>query len=123
MNSYMKNGNVYKISLLLVTCLALFIWGNAQEFTVKGSLVDSASAKPVPGATINFLQPQKKISTTVISDKNGAFQTSLLPGPYKVTITHRSFRNKGLHLAVEGQPVDMGSIQLLVMIKSLAEVK
>ncbi len=73
-------------------------------------------------ATINFLQPQKKTSTTVVSDQSGAFQTSLLPGPYKVTITHSSFRKKGMHLAVQEQPVDMGSIQLVALVKSLAEV-
>ncbi|MGB8191384.1 MAG: outer membrane beta-barrel protein [Chitinophagaceae bacterium] len=118
----MKNRNVYKTGLLLVACLVLFICGNAQESAVKGKLVDSASAKPVVGATINFLQPQKKTSKTVISDKSGAFQTSLLPGPYKVTITHTSFRKKGMQLNVEGQHADMGSIQLVTMVKNLAEV-
>ena len=122
MKWYMKNGNIYKTGLLLAACLALFICGNAQEFTVKGRLHDSVSAKPVPYATINFLQPQKKISRTVVSDKSGAFQTSLLPGPYKVTITHTSFRKKSLHLAVEGQHVDMGSMQLVALVKNLSEV-
>jgi hypothetical protein len=122
MNWYMKNGNIYKTSLLLAVCLALFICGSAQESTVKGRLVDSASGKPVANATINFLQPQKKISRTVVSDKSGAFQTSLLPGPYKVTITHTSFRKKGLPLNVEGQQVDMGSMQLIALVKSLTEV-
>jgi hypothetical protein len=118
----MKNKNIYRTVLLLAVCLTLFICGNAQEFTVKGRLVDSASTKPVPDVTINFLQPQKKISKTVVSDKSGVFQTSLLPGLYKVTITHTSFRKKGMQLSVEGQPVDMGSMQLVALIKSLSEV-
>ncbi len=118
----MKNSNYNKPGLLLAVYLALFICGSAQELAVKGRLVDSASSKPVPNATINFLQPQKKISRTVISDKSGAFQTSLFPGPYKVTITHTSFRKKGMHLSVEGQPVDMGNMQLVALVKSLSEV-
>jgi hypothetical protein len=118
----MKNGNRYKKSFILAACLTLFICGNAQEFTVKGRLVDSASAKPVPFATINFLQPQKKISRTIVSDKSGAFQTSLLPGSYKVMITHSSFRKKGLQLSVEAQQVDMGNMQLIALVKSLTEV-
>ena len=118
----MKTGNIYKSGLFLAACLALFLYGNAQESVIKGRLVDSASSKPVPYATINFLQPQKKISKTVVSDKSGAFQTSLLPGPYKVTITHTSFRRKGLPLSVEGQAVDMGSLQLVASVKSLSEV-
>ena len=118
----MKNGNLYKSGLFLVACLALFVCSSAQEFALKGRLVDSASGKPIPDATINFLQPQKKISKTIVSDKSGAFQTSLLPGPYRVTITHTGFRKKVMQLAVEGQPVDMGSMQLVAMVKSLSEV-
>ncbi|HYC28133.1 MAG TPA: TonB-dependent receptor, partial [Chitinophagaceae bacterium] len=118
----MKKSVLYKTGFILVTCLVLPFCGSAQEFTVKGRLVDSASAKPVPSATINFLQPQTKISKTVVSDQNGAFQTSLMSGPYKVTITHSSFRKKGQHLAVQGQPVDMGSMPLVALVKSLAEV-
>src|SRR5215213_1044807 len=118
----MKNAHIYKTGLLLAACLALFICSSAQEFTVKGRLVDSASAKPVPYATINFLQPQKKFSKTVISDKSGTFQTSLPPGPYKVTITHSSFRKKGMHLSVEGKHADMGTMQLVTMVKNLNEV-
>lgn len=118
----MKKTIPCKTAVLLLICLALFTCSNAQQLTVKGLLVDSASSKPIADATINFLQPQKKNSTTVVSDKSGAFQTSLLPGPYKVTITHSSFRKKGLHLAIQGEAVDMGNIPLLPMVKSLAEV-
>jgi hypothetical protein len=118
----MKNGNICRTGLLLAAFLALYICGSAQEFTVKGILVDSASAKPVASATVNFQEPEKKISRTVISDQNGAFQTSLLPGRYKVMITHGSFRKKGMPLTVEGQNVDMGSMQLVAMVKSLAGV-
>src|SRR5688572_22206687 len=113
MNGYMKNGNIYKTGLLLAAFLAIFNSSRAQEAAVKGRLVDSASSKPVRDATINFLQPQTKASRTVISDQNGGFQASLLPGPYKVTITHSSFRKKGQHLAVQGEPVDMGNMQLV----------
>lgn len=93
-----------------------------KEFPVKGVLVDSASAKPVRDVTVNFLQPQTKASTTVITDKNGVFHTNLLPGPYKVTLTHSSYRKKGMHLAMQGQAADMGNIPLVALVKSLAEV-
>lgn len=118
----MSNTMIRKTGLLLAACLTLFISGSAQEFTVKGRLVDSASARAVAEVTINFLQPQTKASKTILSDKNGSFQISLVPGPYKVTITHGSFRKKGMHLAVQGQPVDMGVIQLIPQVKSLSEV-
>ena len=118
----MKTRNIYKPRLLLATFLVLFICGSAQQTTVKGKLVDSASSKPIADATINFLQPQTKASTTVVSDKSGAFQTNLLPGPYKVTITHSSFRRKMQQLAVQAQPVDIGTVHLVTLVKSLAEV-
>ncbi len=118
----MKNAHIYKRVLLLAVCLTLYICSNAQDFTVKGVLLDSATAKPISGATINFLQPQQKTSKTVLSDQSGAFQATLLPGPYKVTITHSSFRKKGMHVSVEGKHVDMGSMQLVAMVKSLAGV-
>jgi hypothetical protein len=122
MNNYMKNNKVYKTGLLLATCMVLFICVSAQEVTVKGVLVDSASAKPVPVATINFQEPEKKISKTVVSDQTGAFQTSLVPGKYRVMITHTSFRRKVMPLKVEGQPIDLGNMQLVTMVKSLAGV-
>src|SRR5690349_18436369 len=112
----MKKSTHRKASLLLVSCLTLCIYTYAQEISVKGKLVDSASAKPVASATINILQPQTKASKTVIADKNGAFETSLLPGQYRITITHSSFRRKVMPLKVEGQPVDMGNLQLVPMV-------
>src|SRR5688500_3733390 len=118
----MKNGAIYKSALLVVAFFTLFISVSAQEFTVRGRLVDSTSAKPVRDATINFLQPQTKASRTVVSDQNGAFQTSLLAGPYKVTITHSSFRKKGMQVAVQDKEVEMGKIELITLVKSLAEV-
>jgi hypothetical protein len=118
----MKNEIIYKTALSLVCCLALFICGNAQEFTVKGRLVDSASAKPVTSATINFHEPEKKVSKTIVSDQTGAYQTSLAPGKYRVMITHTSFRRKVQPLKVEDQAIDMGSLQLVTMVKKLGDV-
>jgi hypothetical protein len=118
----MKICTLNKTALLIIACLALFISSSAQEFTVTGRLVDSASAKPVTDATINFLQPQKKISTTVIADKDGAFQTKLAPGPYKVTITHSTYRKKGMNLSVEAKDIALGDMQLVSLAKSLAGV-
>lgn len=118
----MKNGNINKKCLVLVTFLFLFMCSIAQENSVKGKLVDSASARPVRDATINFLQPQTRNSKTVITDQNGVFQVNLLPGPYKVTISHSSYRKKGMQLAVQAQPADMGTIPLVALVKSLAEV-
>jgi uncharacterized membrane protein YqhA len=60
---------IYRKALLLAGCLALVMCGLAQEFVVKGSLADSASSKPVPTATINFHEMEKKISRTVVSIK------------------------------------------------------
>ena len=118
----MKNGNFPKAVLLLFTLLILTICVSAQEAAVKGRLVDSASGKPVSDATINFLQPHKKVSKTVLADENGAFQTNLEPGPYKVTITHSGYRKKGMHLAVQDKQAEMGDIQLVAQAKSLAGV-
>ncbi|RYZ00166.1 MAG: TonB-dependent receptor [Chitinophagaceae bacterium] len=118
----MKKSVLCKTALLLLGCLALFFYGHAQEYKVKGRLVDSASAKPVPFATVNFQEPGKNISRTVISDGSGAFQSSLPDGQYAVRITHSSFRNKGRHLKVDGQDVDMGSLQLVTLVKGLAGV-
>lgn len=118
----MKKTTIYKTGFLLAACLALFICGSAQEFTVKGILVDSASSKPVPVATVNFQEGEKKISRTVISDQSGAFQTNLLPGKYRVMITHGSFRRKILSVKIEAQPVDLGNVQLVTLEKKLDEV-
>jgi len=118
----MKKSTIYKKAFFLVCCFALSICGSGQEFIVKGRLVDSAYAKPVYSATINFQEPEKKISRTVVSDQTGSFQASLLPGKYRVMITHTTFRRKVMHLVVEGQAIDMGSIQLVTLVKKLGDV-
>lgn len=118
----MKNGILYKTGISLAACLTLYFCGRAQESAIKGRLVDSASMKPVSHATISFQESEKKISKTLMSDESGAFQTNLLPGKYKVMFTHSHFRKKGTPLKVEGQEVDMGTIQLVPVVKSLAEV-
>lgn len=118
----MKKTTCTKTALLIFASLTLFICCSAQELAIKGKLVDSASTKPVAVATINFQEVEKKISKTVISDQSGIFQTSLLPGKYRVMITHSSFRRKVLPLKLEGQSIDMGNLQLVAMVKSLTEV-
>jgi len=118
----MKKNAIYKAGLLLATFLVFCICGSAQESEVKGRLVDSASSKPVADATISFQEVEKKISRTVVSDKTGAFQTSLLPGKYKVMITHGSFRKKGMPLKVESKHTDMGQVQLVALVKTMSEV-
>ncbi|WP_345256351.1 outer membrane beta-barrel protein [Flaviaesturariibacter amylovorans] len=118
----MKNKMVCNKGLLLVCFLAFFLCGNAQEFTVKGKLVDSASTKPVAFATVNFQEPVKKISRTVLSDAGGSYQSSLPPGQYVLRITHSSFRKKGRPFKVEGKEVDLGTTPLVPLVKSLAEV-
>ncbi|WP_207491486.1 outer membrane beta-barrel protein [Aridibaculum aurantiacum] len=118
----MKNGMQHKIGLLLAMCLALFTIGNAQEVSVKGRLVDSASTKQIADATINFQEVEKKISKTILSDKSGAFQTNLVPGRYRVMITHSSFRRRLMPLKVEAEPIDIGNVQLVPGMKMLGDV-
>ncbi len=115
----MKKRNINKPVVLLLILMGLFFCGNAQEISVKGSLVDSASGKPVPVASINFQEPEKKISRTVVSDQGGLFQVNLLPGKYRVMITHGSFRRKMIPLKIEGQPADLGRIELVAVIKKM----
>jgi hypothetical protein len=118
----MKKRGSYAKALFLLGCIFLFISGNAQEYKVKGTLVDSASAKPVPAATVNFQEPEKKISRTVISDATGSFQTNLPAGRYRVLITHSGFRKRGQPLKVEGGDVDLGTMPLVAMVKSMSGV-
>jgi len=118
----MKKRRIYMKALFLVSCFVAFIGANAQEYKVKGTLVDSASAKPIPAATINFQEPDKKVSKTVISDGSGSFQTSLAPGKYRVLITHSGFRKKALPLKMESGDVDMGTLPLVATVKSLSGV-
>ncbi|RYY47268.1 MAG: TonB-dependent receptor [Chitinophagaceae bacterium] len=119
---YMKN-ILLKKAFLIFCCFTVFFGAGAQEVAVKGRLLDSATAKPVALATVNFQEPAKKISRTVVSDQNGGFQASLPSGNYAVRITHSSYRKRGKHLKVEGQPVEMGNLDLVPFVKDLAEVK
>lgn len=118
----MKKGKTCKITMIAIACLMISFLGKSQEFVVKGRVIDSASTKPVANATINFQEQEKKISRTIISDQSGSFQANLVPGKYRVLISHGSFRKKLVPLKVEDKNVEIGSVQLIAIAKSLAEV-
>ena len=122
MNRSIKYDSIFKTGLLLVIFSTLFIFCSAQDVTVTGRLVDSATAKSISGATINFHETEKKISRTLVSDLNGAFQAMLSPGKYRVMITHGSYRRKVMPLKVEKEPVDFGNMKLVTFVQNLGGV-
>ena len=95
--------------LLFLAFFATSLWAqaseNANKFSIKGSVTDAATNKPVPYA--NVLLYSHADSTFVngtLSDSNGVYQFEKLPsGNYYLVFKFIGYKNQTLsHIAVAG---------------------
>jgi iron complex outermembrane recepter protein len=72
---------LFKAAFLLLSCTSLC----AQDLSISGSVVESASSKPLPGATIQLAGA----SAGTVSDESGKFRLSgLRPGTYTLVVNY-----------------------------------
>src|SRR5215475_14454985 len=92
----------------------------AQSASVNGQVLDSAGAA-VPGATVELLNPDTKVTLKTVSDASGVFILSpVTPGTYQATVTAAGFATwveSGIVLEV-GQK---GALSPVLNVGALAE--
>jgi TonB dependent receptor/TonB-dependent Receptor Plug Domain len=83
------------IRLAIAVLLCFGVWSlNAQvgkEYVLKVNVRNSTGNEFIEGASLKILANKR---TEIISDSNGSFFSRLVPGMYKIEITHVSFVRK-----------------------------
>jgi len=92
---------------------------------LRGRVLDSASGKPLAGATIQLLKASKAAPFAgTVSNAEGFFRFESAPGAYAVIVEftgYRSFKSASLRIST-GQPKDLVSILLVPETVQLQEV-
>lgn len=102
--------------LVLIVLSMLFLYGQAQKADgiIRGKLTDTASKQPITDATVSLLQAKdSSLVTFTMSNKQGVFELKgLLPGQYRLLITHQEFieSKQSLNLTAENKIVDLGNL-------------
>ena len=111
-----------KVILSLIVVLA----GLVVKGQVKGTLVDSASKKPIENAVIALVVKSNPTDTSyTFTDDKGVFRFDVVPSsPFSVIIRHLSYWPKAKYVAVNKaeKTIDVGSFSLAQDAKLLSEV-
>ncbi len=104
------------MKLLLVLHLVVFstLAMAAQQFTVRGKVIDGADASPLAGATVRlaFVKDTSVIRGSY-TDIDGTFRVKdLQPGAWKMTITNIGFRRLESTQFVRESRLDLGVFRL-----------
>ncbi|HUZ58661.1 MAG TPA: carboxypeptidase-like regulatory domain-containing protein, partial [Hanamia sp.] len=104
--------------------LSTFIFLNINAQSVSGTINDAASNSPLSNATVSF----KKFDTTskpflTVSNAKGYFSFSNVPaGNYTLTITSIGYKNFKKQVAVIGQNIFLGNINMAKTAETLSTV-
>ena len=97
----------YSKNLFLLICLLLSQFAKAQTpdktaFSLAGTVIDSASKQPLPGAVIRI----KGTSNAVSTNTEGKFSiTSKVPFPFKIVVSYIGYTRK--ELTADGSPIEI----------------
>lgn len=104
--------------IFLFTLLVFsFGFGFAQNFTVSGKVVDSATKEPLAFASV-FCQNTTQGTTT---NKEGSFYLSLKDGGYDLIVTYTGYKSQLKRISPEMKNTDL-QIELVKEEKSIEEV-
>ncbi len=99
------------IALLLISSLGAY-----SQFTVTGTIIDSASREPLNGASV-YCQ-NTTIGTT--TNRQGEFSLQLKSGGYELIISYTGYQTK--QVQISSSDARIGDIEMIKEEKSLGEV-
>ena len=106
-----------KSSQIILIITAFFFSTNAfSQFTVKGTVVDSASAEPLEGASV-FCQ---NTTSGTATNKEGKFSLQLKPGGYELIISFTGYQTREIRISNSDNPELQ--VQMVKEEKSMEEV-
>jgi len=110
--------------LLLIICMALPGFVQAQTAQIIGTVIDSTSKSPVVGAYVAVTKttPDAK-PEYVTTDVNGKFAITVTQETYRVKISYLSYKDSQKTVHVAGNVQDAGTFLLTEAVANLNEVK
>ncbi|RRB06557.1 outer membrane beta-barrel protein [Larkinella rosea] len=112
--------------LLLPFCLLLISYTTAVSQSLRGSVVDSTTRKPLMEATVSLLSIRdSSVVTFMITNGDGAFTFhKVAAGTYRILITYVGYRNKSKRITITSEkPVtEAGTFEMTTQAVNLNEV-
>ncbi|MCF2447358.1 TonB-dependent receptor [Dyadobacter sp. CY345] len=110
--------------LLLIICMALPGYVQAQTAQIIGTVIDSTSKSPVVGAYVAVTKtaPDAK-PEYVTTDVNGKFAITVNQESYRVKVSYLSYNDSERTIDVVGNIQDAGTFLLTEAVSTLKEVK
>ncbi len=110
----------------IILSLIIFFVGLSVKAQVKGTLIDSASKKPIENAVIALVVKSNPTDTSyTFTDDKGVFRFDFVPSsPFSIVIRHLGYWPKArfVPVAKSEKTIDVGSFSLAQDPKLLAEV-
>ncbi|MDB5252527.1 MAG: TonB-dependent receptor [Flaviaesturariibacter sp.] len=107
--------NRFFVALFLLCCVAASPAADAQKNTISGFVRDSMTQKPLAYATAELFQHNDlahAVRSAFTSDQGRYVFTNLDTGRYTVILSHTSFGEKQVTIAVSGGAADAGTALL-----------
>lgn len=113
---------------IIINSLILFLIflsvGFASEYSVRGTVVDSSSGNPLPGASVIMIKLPDSTKFGVTSNKRGMFLFQNLPiGRYTIRITYVGYKPFSRRVNVSDKNIELGDIKLSETGSELDEIE
>lgn len=104
-----------KLFLSLVLCCLFFVAdASAQNFSIKGQVINKQSKEPMAGAHVSLMHPWGEAYKTTVVQSDGSFKlTELSNGGYAFEISFIGYLNYRSEITIVGQDINLGSIELV----------
>lgn len=113
-------------TLLFLFCLSIFFTlpaaAQSPTGTIKGSVIDSATNKPIDFMTIALKRDNAVIKTMVVNASGNFSFEKIAPGKYTVTAIAIGYNAKNVSVTFTNGAADLGSILMVSQSNNLKEV-
>lgn len=119
-----KNFSFLSLFLCLLNFLTLSARAQSSSGSIKGTVIDSASKKPVDFMTIALKKDNAAIKT-MVTDEGGHFSfAQIQPGKYTITAIAIGYKetNKPVEITSKDLTIDLGNITVVSQSNNLKEV-
>lgn len=109
-------------NLLTLLMLVASLCANAQNYTIKGKIVDDKNIS-LPGANVVLNYPWGEMATATSAEANGSFELkNVEKGGYSLVVTFLGFDDLKKEVTITNKDLNLGTLQLMVGATELGTV-